>query len=40
LDIRWDPRVGFLRLLRFVLRFPTRIPLPSIPILREECLRT
>ena len=38
LDIWWVPRVNVLCLLRFVLGFPARVPLPSIPILWEECL--
>ena len=40
LDIWWVPRVDVLCLLRFVVGFPARVPLPSIPILREERLHT
>jgi hypothetical protein len=40
LDISRVRRVNVLCLLRFVLGFPARVPLPSIPILREECLHT
>jgi hypothetical protein len=40
LDIWWVPRVNVLCLFRFVLGFPARVPLPSIPILREKYLHT
>jgi hypothetical protein len=39
-DIWWVPRVNVLCPFRFVLGFPARVPLPSIPILWEECLHT
>ena len=37
-DIWWVPRVNVLCLLRFVLGFPARVPLPPIPVLWEERL--